>query len=100
MLCPGWQNLMQSEVNLIIQAIIAVLGLEAAAKDAAEVKIPEPMQLPSTIATAAARPSSLFNSRLPGLLTSLILLIYFQHKIVKKIFHFICFVIPESPSAS
>ena len=49
------------------QAIIAVLGFEAAANDAADVKIPEPIQFPTTIATAAARPSSLFNSRLPEL---------------------------------
>jgi hypothetical protein len=36
--------------EVIIQAIIAVLGFDAAAKDAAEVKIPEPIQLPTTIA--------------------------------------------------
>jgi hypothetical protein len=53
--------------EVIIQAIIAVLGFDAAAKDAAEVKIPEPIQLPTTIATAAVRPNSLFNSILPEL---------------------------------
>jgi hypothetical protein len=51
---------------VIIQAMIAVLGFEAAAREAAEVKIPEPMQLPTTMATAAARPRSRFNSTLPG----------------------------------
>jgi hypothetical protein len=50
---------------VIIQANMAVLGFEAAANDAAEVKIPEPIQLPTTMATAAVSPSSLFNSSLP-----------------------------------
>ena len=61
--------------EVIIQAIIAVLGFDAAAKEAAEVKIPEPIQFPTTIATAAARPSSLFNSILPELSSNLILFI-------------------------
>jgi hypothetical protein len=60
---------------VITQAKIAVLGFEAAASDAAEVKIPEPIQLPTTIATAAASPSSRFNSRLPELSVPLIFLI-------------------------
>jgi hypothetical protein len=64
--------------EVIIQAIIAVLGFDAAAKDAAEVKIPEPIQLPTTIATAAARPNSLFNSILPELPPTSILSIKFH----------------------
>src|SRR5659263_190652 len=62
-------------IAVITQAIIAVLGFDAEAKDAAEVKIPEPIQLPTTIAVAAARPSSLFNFTVPVLLMSLTLLI-------------------------
>ena len=60
---------------VITQAKMAVLGFEAAANDAAEVKIPEPIQLPTTIATAAASPSSRFNSRFPGLSSPIIFLI-------------------------
>ena len=63
--------------EVIIQAIIAVLGFDAAAKDAAEVKIPEPIQLPTTIATAAVRPNSLFNSILPELFATPVLSIKF-----------------------
>jgi hypothetical protein len=69
--------------EVIIQAIIAVLGFEAAAKEAAEVNMPEPMQLPTTIAVAAISPSSLFSSILPGSIVSLILLIYFPLSIVQ-----------------
>jgi hypothetical protein len=58
-------------IAVIIQANMAVLGFDAAANDAAEVKIPEPIQLPTTIATAAVRPSSLFNSSFPWLMVSL-----------------------------
>src|SRR5664280_716824 len=64
--------------EVIIQAIIAVFGFEAAAKEAAEVKMPEPIQFPTTIATAAARPSSLFNSILPELSSNLILSIKYH----------------------
>jgi hypothetical protein len=60
---------------VIIHAIIAVLGLDAAASDAAEVKIPEPMQFPTTIATAAVSPNSRFNSSFSGLSTPLLFLI-------------------------
>jgi hypothetical protein len=60
---------------VIIHAIIAVLGFDAAASEAAEVKIPEPIQLPTTIATAAARPSSRFNSKFPVLPASILLFI-------------------------
>ncbi len=62
-------------IAVIIQAIMAVFGFDAAANDAAEVKMPEPIQLPTTIDTAAARPSSRFSSRLSGVSTSLIFLI-------------------------
>jgi hypothetical protein len=60
--------------EVIIHAIIAVLGFDAAASDAADVKIPDPIQFPTTIATAAASPRSRFNSVL-DLITSLIFLI-------------------------
>jgi hypothetical protein len=54
---------------------MAVFGFEAAAREAADVKIPEPIQFPTTIATAAVRPRSLFNSMLAEVLTSLLVLI-------------------------
>lgn len=58
--------------EVIIQASIAVLGFEAAARDAAEVNMPDPIQFPTTMATAAVSPNSLFSSVLPEPKTSLI----------------------------
>ncbi len=44
--------------EVISQAIIAVVGLEILANEAGAMKTPEPMQLPTTIAIAAPKPSS------------------------------------------
>jgi hypothetical protein len=50
------------------QASIAVLGLVTAAKFCGDIKIPEPIIVPTTIAMAAGKPSFLFS---PALLMSL-----------------------------
>jgi hypothetical protein len=77
--------------DVIIHASIAVLGFDAAASDATDVKIPEPIQFPTTMATAAARPRSLFNSGLPAM-TSLIFLIFFiyNYSILSAVTGLIC----------
>jgi hypothetical protein len=51
---------------------MAVLGFEAAARDAADVKMPDPIQFPTTMATAAVSPNSRFNSILSEPITPLI----------------------------
>jgi hypothetical protein len=92
--------------EVIIHARIAVLGLEAAAREAADVKIPDPIQLPTTMATAAVSPNSRFNSILSEPNTPLIFPIkaviniafyYFQRG--NRVIIFVL-INPKSPSAS
>ncbi len=60
-------------IDVIIQATIEVVGFEILAKEAGDMNIPEPMQLPTTMAMAAPNPSSRLNLDSPGSFKRLLL---------------------------